>query len=124
MADTSWQRCEGTWDRLRWSRMHKTRFETAEAAAESLGMKAGTYRNFEREPGKSRHKPLDHQHAIRFAKKFRVNWIWLLTGEGSPDTPDLTPAQERAMRAMAQASLEEQERAANVVETMLNKGAA
>jgi len=119
-----WTDCEGSWDRLRWARLAKTKFDTAEAAAESLGMKPNTYRNYEREPGGSRHKPLDHQHAIRFARKFKVNWIWLLTGEGSPDTPDITPAQERILQATRGASEEDQARAAAVVEAMLKKGAA
>lgn len=124
MGDDRWKSCDGSWDRLRWARMHRTKFETAESAAESLGMKPNTYRNFERQPGGSRHKPLDHQHAIRFARKFKVNWIWLLTGEGSPDTPELTPAQERMLNATRGASEEEQARAATVVEAMLSKGVA
>ena len=119
-----WTDCEGSWDRLRWARLTKTKFDTAEAAAESLGMKPNTYRNYEREPGGSRHKPLDHQHAIRFARKFKVSWIWLLTGEGSPDTPDITPAQERMLQATRGVSEEDQARAAAVVEAMLKKGAA
>lgn len=124
MGKDAWQECEGSWDRLRWARMNRTKFDTAEDAAKSLGMKPNTYRNFERQPGGSRHKPLDHQHAASFARKFKVNWIWLLTGEGSPDTPSLTPAQERALAAMRGASEADQERAVAVVEALLKKGAA
>lgn len=124
MAKADWQELDGGWERLKWSRMTRSPFETAEAAAESLGMKAGTYRAYERPPHASKHIAVDHQAAAKFGRKFKVNWIWLLTGEGTPDTPDITPAQERMLNATRGASAEEQARAADVVEAMLNKGAA
>ena len=124
MTEHPWQDLKGGWERLRWARQFRSPFETAEAAAESLGMKAGTYRAYERRPDSSKHIELDHQAAVRFARKFKVNWIWLLTGEGEPDSTDLSPAQERIIRATSGVSDEEVERAAAVIEAMLSKNVA
>lgn len=84
MADPSWRDLEGSWQRLQWARRRRG-FDSAEAAAESLGMKGGTYRAYERPPTASKSITLDHQMAARIAKKFRVSWQWLLLGDGSPD---------------------------------------
>jgi hypothetical protein len=118
--DERWRSCEGTWDRLRWARVH-AKFETAKAAADSLGIKEGTYSAYERSPESSKHTALDHQRAAQFARKFKVNWRWLLLGEDTPFTVDLTPAQERALAAMRSASEADQERAADVIETLLKR---
>lgn len=121
----NWQDTEGTWDRLRWSRMRWQEASgispRAEAAAESLGIKAGTYRAYERQPGSSKHIPLDHQTAARFAKKFNVNWTWLLTGEGSPDASDdhLTPVERRMIDALREAPEARQAAAADAIIQLL-----
>lgn len=93
----------------------------AEAAAESLGIKAGTYRAYERQPGSSKHIGLDHQTAARFAKKFGVNWTWLLTGEGSPDAADdtLTPVERRMIDALREAPEARQAAAADAIIQLL-----
>lgn len=120
-----WQDTEGTWDRLRWSRMrwqeNNGLSPNAEAAAESLGIKAGTYRAYERQPGSSKHIALDHQTAARFAKKFAVNWTWLLTGEGSPDASDdhLTPTERRMIDALREAPEARQAAAADAIIQLL-----
>lgn len=120
-----WEECEGTWDRLRWARMRWQESNgvapNAEAAAESLGMKAGTYRAYERVPGSSKHIALDHQTAARFAKKFGVNWTWLLTGEGSPDASDdhLTPTERRMIDALREAPEARQAAAADAIIQLL-----
>lgn len=124
MAKVDWRELDGGWARLKWARMNRSPFETAEAAAESMGMKAGTYRAYERPPDASKHIAVDHQAAAKFGKKFKVNWIWLLTGEGSPDDSAMSPAQERIMQATTGASEDDLERAATVIEALLNKGAA
>lgn len=115
---TDWTTLYEPWERLKWARK-QAGFDTASAAADSLGMKKDTYSAYEREPGKSKHTQLDHQSAIRFAKKFKVSWHWLLVAEGTPFTKTVTQAQTRALTAMADASEEAQEMAASVVETML-----
>lgn len=124
MAKTDWRDLEGGWARLKWARMNRSPFETAEAAAESMGIKPGTYRAYERPPHASKHIALDHQVAGKAAKKFKVNWVWLLTGKGSPDAADMSPAQERIMQATDGASEDELERAATVIEALLKRGAA
>ena len=121
MDDSGWVGLREPWERLRWARANAG-FGTMRAAAESLGMKETTYASYEREPGASKHTPLDHQRAIQFARKFKVAWEWLLVGDGAPFEQRLTPAQERALAAMRGASEEEQERAAAVLEAMLRTG--
>jgi hypothetical protein len=119
MADERWRDCEGTWDRLRWARLQK--FETAKDAAESLGMKEDTYTAYERRPGSSKHTALTHGRAAQFATKFKVNWIWLLTGVGTPTDSVLTGAQLRVVTAMKDASPAQQERIATAVEALLKQ---
>ena len=87
-----WEELREPWDRLRWARF-KAGFERANEAAESLGMLPVTYRTYEREPGRPGARNFDHELAIRFAKKFKVSWTWLLTGEGAPDDKPNTELQ-------------------------------
>lgn len=84
-----------------WQREAGAAKESASAAADSLGMEPGTYRAYERDPASSKHTKLDHQSAIRFARKFKVSWTWLLTNEGTPFDFSLTPAQERVVKLMS-----------------------
>jgi hypothetical protein len=122
---TRWQDTEGTWDRLRWSRMRWQEENglspNAEAAAESIGLKPGTYRAYERRPDSSKHIALDHQTAARFAKKFGVNWTWLLTGEGQPLTaePELTPNERRIINAYREAPEARRTAVADAIEQLL-----
>jgi transcriptional regulator with XRE-family HTH domain len=83
-TDNRWRECRGTWDRLRWARM-AAGYERAKDFADSIGMKDGTYRTYERAPDSSKHSDIDHTLAIRFAKKLKVRWEWLLTGDGTPE---------------------------------------
>lgn len=69
------------WERVRWARV-EAGFQTGKSAADSLGMKAGTYQAYERSPDASLHIAIDHQVAARLARKFKVRWEWLLTGQG------------------------------------------
>jgi len=78
-----WRDLREPWERLRWSRM-QAGFERATNAAESLGINPVTYRSYERRPDQAGARNIDHQAAIRIAKKFKVSWEWLLTGAGSP----------------------------------------
>jgi len=81
MADTSWRNLE-LWERVKWARAK--RFDSAAAAAETLGMKEGTYRCYERGPDSAKFIPLDYKHARNFAREFKVRWEWLLDGIGEP----------------------------------------
>lgn len=49
-----------------------------------MGIPESTYRQYERGPGTSRHATMDEEYAKTFGKKFKVNWVWLLTGAGEP----------------------------------------
>lgn len=80
--DTRWRQCRKTWDRLRWARL-QAGFERAKDAAESLDVKPGTYRTYEYDWTKDgREAPLSEYQ--RFARKFKINWVWLVSGQGSP----------------------------------------
>ncbi len=125
MADAEWSRLREPWERLRWARRHwqskSGGATTKAAAAESLGMQENTYSAYEREPGSSKHTDLDHQRAIQFADKFKVNWVWLLTGQESPFTR--TPAQQRALDLMAGEDESDQERAVDIIAAALKRRA-
>jgi hypothetical protein len=114
-----WQKCEGTWDRLKWAR--KLKWSTAEDAAGSLGEKAGTYRAYERQPDSSKHTPLDHQHAFRFARRMGVRWEWLLLGEGTPWI-DPDENRERILNAYDTATEDRRAAVAEAIERLLKAG--
>lgn len=110
------------WARLRWQEQNNAVGTTAKAAAESMGMKEGTYRAYEREPGSSKSTPLDHQKAIQFGRKFKVSWRWLLLGTGTPSDEAIGAEQERVLEAMAQLDPDRQRMIAEMVEGMLLTG--
>lgn len=118
-----WEDCEGTWDRLRWARMRwqekSNVTPNAEAAAESLNVKPGTYRAYERRPDSSKHIALDAQTAMRFGRKFGVSWTWLVTGEGDPDDLELTPNERRLIVAYREAPEARQTAVADAIEQLL-----
>lgn len=114
-----WRDLKEGWQRLQWAR-RQSQFETAKDAAISLGMQPGTYRAYEREPGTSKHTPLDHQAAIRFGRKFKINWLWLLTGEGDPKGEPVQESRlERALSRAKEAPAEQQDMIADIIERLL-----
>lgn len=81
-TDQSWRELDELWQRIRWARA-QTAFGTGQDAALSLGIKPGTYRTYERpKEEEGREPPLSE--IQRIAKKFKVSWVWLASGEGSP----------------------------------------
>lgn len=122
MTDTSWTGLTEPHERLKWARIGAG-FPTARAAAESLGMMENTYSAYERAPDKSKATALDHQAAMKFGKKFKVSWTWLLVREGTPFTVPMTEPQRRVLEKMASVEPAEQERTAEMVETLLRKSA-
>jgi len=90
MSERSWESAKEQWQRVRWARERV--FDSAAAAAEALGIPAPTYRQYERSPTSSRSANLNEDYAKSFAKKFRVNWVWLLTGVGAPSGGSLDDA--------------------------------
>ncbi len=121
MSDESWRNLKEPWERVRWARARK--FGTAKDAADALGIKPGTYGGYERPAGSSRSVPLKHQLAAKLGNKFKVDWKWLLTGEGAPFKDKVKDqALERIARAIETGSDEEVEYAAELVERLLGTG--
>jgi hypothetical protein len=123
METNDWAGLREPWERLRWARIYWQRkigsAETVRAAAESLGEKEGTYAAYERPPDSSKHTVLDHQRAIQFGNKFKINWIWILTGDETPF--DRTPAQKRALELLALADENTQDEAVDIMAAVLNR---
>lgn len=127
MSD-DWRELREGWERLRWARAR--RYQTGLEAAESMGMNPDTYRAYERRPDSSKHTKLDHASASRFAKRFRVRWEWLLSGEGEPWSDEDRPAGEyasdppspfkRVSDLLGQVSRKEQEEIASMVEALVH----
>jgi transcriptional regulator with XRE-family HTH domain len=86
--DDGWRRADEFADRLRWART-RMRFERAGDAAEALSIKPGTYRTYERRKADGgRLPPLPE--IQRIARKLGVDWPWLATGDGRPDSEPTT----------------------------------
>lgn len=118
-----WRNAVHPWERLIWARKHwqaqtETLDRTAKQAAQALGLKEGTYRAYERAPGSSKNIGLNHQDAIRFARKFKVSWQWLIAGEGTPFDDELPEAQERVLRVMSSLPESKQRALAEMIETL------
>lgn len=75
-------------ERLTWAR-ETSGLETAAAAAEALGVDYPTYAGHE-----NGHRGFKRPSAVAYARKFRVDLQWLLTGRGAPrkDMPRLAHA--------------------------------
>jgi len=120
-VDTQWSNAEYPWQRVQWARAYAG-FPNMQAAADSLGMRQNTYSAFERDPAETtRPRKLDHEHAIKFGAKFKVSWIWLLLGQGTPFERPLTEHQARVAAALEDHPLEEQARLAAAVEMLVKK---
>ena len=127
MDDSTWLELEHPWERVKWARLYwqgkNGSATTAKAAAESMAMEENTYSAYERPPGdpatKRKSTPINHQRAIQFGKKFKVNWVWILTGEETPF--ERTEAQTRAVELMAALDEENQERVVGVVEDVIKR---
>lgn len=125
--DSEWSKLKHPWERVKWARMNWQRqigsAATARAAAESLNMKENTYSAYERPNVDGRKSSgLDHHHAIKFGRKFKTNWVWLLTGEETPFAR--TPAQIRALELLATVPDNVQEEAVEIMETVVRQRAS
>lgn len=122
MADESWRQCNGTWDRLRWARRQRYGDKPAREVAEILGIREGTYNAYEGVPGqrsKTATPPVVKMRHI--AKKYRVRWEWLLLGEGEPWLPSKDSPKARAKAAIDEATDEQAEAAADLLERLFGK---
>lgn len=81
--DETWRHLDYQWERLRWARL-RAGFERSKDAAESLNVKPGTYRNYEHSKADGGREPplVEIQ---RMARKFKASWVWIASGQGSPD---------------------------------------
>jgi hypothetical protein len=86
----AWKSQREQWERLRWARLNRTPFERAKDAADSLGIKQGTYRTYEHAPGTDGGRLPPLTELQRICRKFKVSWVWVATGEGTPDTGVVT----------------------------------
>ena len=117
MDEDNWRNLKEPWERVKWARQRWQRLtnqaDNAAAAARALGMKGGTYRAYERSPDSSKLIKLEYDQAKEFARKFKVSWIWLLSGEQSPFTDELPAPQKRVTQLMSEIPEPQQERFAN-----------
>lgn len=65
--------------------MNRTQFKRAKDAADSLGIKPGTYRTYEHRPGEDGGRLPPLTELQRICRKYKVSWAWVATGEGDPD---------------------------------------
>lgn len=79
-----WRELREVHQRLRWARMNRTPFPRPTDAARSLNMRPGTYRTYELSKADGGRAP-SLMEIQRIARKFKVSWSWIATGEGSPD---------------------------------------
>lgn len=79
-----WRLLITQWERLRWARL-RAGFERLKDAADSLNIKPGTYRTYEYEPGAQGGRNPDLTELQRICRKYKVSWVWVATGQGSPD---------------------------------------
>lgn len=125
--DERWRRTRGTWDRLRWARM-AAGYKRAKDFADYVGMKEGTYRAYERDPGQgSKSTELDPKHALQWARKLKVRWEWLLTNEGTPWEPsmysmDMSPGKARLKKAVEKVPDSKAAAIAEAIEAILKIG--
>ena len=117
------QNLKGPWERLKWAR---ERYEQREGkdnskliAANAMGIKEGTYNAYERTPDSSKHIPLQHEQAIKFGRKLKCSWIWLLTGFGDPDDLELDDVENRVIRAIRDQPEDKREAIAEAIEGFL-----
>lgn len=82
--DQRWRETREFGERLRWARRTQTEFSRGKDAAISLGIEEGTYRTYERRKENGGRVP-DLPTIQRIARKFKVSWSWLATGNGRPD---------------------------------------
>jgi hypothetical protein len=124
MDDDDWRNLNEPWQRVKWARQRWQRLngeeDNAAAAARALGMRPGTYRAYERSPDSSKPIKLEYDQAKEFARKFKVSWVWLLSGEQSPFTDELPAPQKRITQLMSEIPEIQQEEFANAASEFLH----
>jgi phage repressor protein C with HTH and peptisase S24 domain len=80
--------------RLRWAR-EAAGFESSRAAARQFEWNENTYKSHEQ--GIRQAEGLKQRHAEKYARAFKVNLAWLLTGRGDPKAPEQLSQEEPAL---------------------------
>lgn len=84
-----------------------------------MSIKPGTYRTYEYPEGENgREPPLTELQ--RMARKFKVSWIWVATGQGSPDEGLVDPRAELAAEKARQIPSDKQDDAWSAVMGVLD----
>ncbi len=121
--DTSWSTQHHYWERVRWARLQWQQRagmpETARAAAEALGMEENTLTTYERRPRSN--KGLSIERARQFGKKYKVSWIWLALGEGTPFDDDLSPDAQSVARLVDATPEEDRPKVVEAIKTLLKR---
>lgn len=94
----NWVHLRNPWERIRWARL-RAGYERGKDAAISLNIKPGTYRTYEVGKADGGRAP-SLSELQRIARKYKVSWVWLATGEGEPDQ---APPDERLAQAAQRA---------------------
>lgn len=80
-------------ERLAWAR-ERADFKSARAFSTARGFTVSGYNAHER-AGQDGGRMFDEETAKTYARHLKVNWVWLLTGEGLPDVKDAPQTAER-----------------------------
>jgi hypothetical protein len=122
-TDERWRELTEPHERLRWARINWQESigvsDNAEAAAVSMGMRGPTYRAYERPPHASKHTKLDLNSAMKFARKFGVNWYWLASGDGRPWDKPLNELEGQVIDALREAPKARQTAVADAITQLL-----
>ncbi len=108
------------WARLYWQHQNGIESRTAKQAAEALVWKRVPIgpTNGLTPPRSTRLCRISAP--LRFGRKFKVSWTWILLNHGEPFDQVLGPAQERVLRIMSGAADDQQETIADMIEAYLN----
>ena len=74
-------------DRLAWAR-RRAGFERAQHAAEAFDWNVNTYKSHDNGIRADARGPSEEV-AKRYARAFRIDWVWLMLGIGSPEAKDI-----------------------------------
>lgn len=119
LCRVEWNDLQTPWERMRWARM-RAGYQRPTDAARSVNIKPVTYRTYEIAPGAEggREPPLSE--VQRIARKFDVNWVWLASGEGSPETQRADQRLAEISSTIAQLPKSRREDALNAALSVVN----
>jgi transcriptional regulator with XRE-family HTH domain len=87
-------------------------FDQSKDAAESLNIKPGTYRTYEYDPAEKNGREPSLTELQRICRKFKVSWVWVASGQGTPDEGVIKNERLQELADSAQSIPEEDQDAA------------